>query len=212
MTPGVMHSLFPRDDHKLPGVAVAVVTNNHDPEGLGRVKVRFPWLNDDDESFWARVASPMAGPGRGFFFLPEVDDEVLVAFEHGEMGHAYVIGALWNGKDKPPVSNSDGKNDLRTIKSRSGHVLRFNDSDGDAKIEIADKSGNNKIVISTADNTVKISADSDIVIESSTGKIKLSGMGIEIESKTDVKVKAQTSVDVQATAEANIKGAMVNLN
>ena len=62
------------------GVTVGVVTNNQDPDGLGRVKVRFPWLSDDDESFWARVVTPMAGNGRGLYLLPEVDDEVLVAF------------------------------------------------------------------------------------------------------------------------------------
>src|SRR5205085_2988322 len=123
------------------GVVVGVVTNNQDdPDGLGRVKVKFPWLSNDEESFWARVAVPMAGKERGFYFLPEVEDEVLVAFEHGDPRFPYVLGSLWNGQDKPPEKN-DGKNNVRVIKSRSGHVIRLNDEDGKEKIESIDKSG-----------------------------------------------------------------------
>ena len=81
------------------GVVVGIVTNNQDPENMHRVKVRFPWLSNDVESNWARVAAPMAGKGRGAYFLPEVDDEVLVAFEHGQVDHPFVVGCLWNGKD-----------------------------------------------------------------------------------------------------------------
>src|SRR5262249_55069754 len=103
------------------GVVVGVVTNNQDPDKLGRVKVKFPWLSADHESGWARIACPMAGNGRGFFFLPEVDDEVLIAFEHGRVEFPYVVGSLYNGKDKPPGDNGDGKNNLRSLKSRSGH-------------------------------------------------------------------------------------------
>src|ERR1700750_1699162 len=87
---------------RLHGVVIGIVTNNQDPDGMHRVKVRFPWLNLDDESHWARVATPMAGDKRGAYFLPEPDDEVLVAFEHGSLEHPYVIGSLWNGKDKAP--------------------------------------------------------------------------------------------------------------
>ena len=82
------------------GVVVGIVTNNQDPDNMHRVKVRFPWLNQDHESNWARVATSMAGNGRGAYFLPEVDDEVLVAFEHGLIDQPYVIGSLWNGKDQ----------------------------------------------------------------------------------------------------------------
>ena len=86
------------------GVVVGVVTNNQDPDGMHRVKVHFPWLSDDVESNWARVAAPMAGGNRGVYFLPEVDDEVLVAFEHGKVDHPYVIGSLWNQQDRPHIS------------------------------------------------------------------------------------------------------------
>ncbi|MFI5385008.1 MAG: VgrG-related protein, partial [Fimbriimonadales bacterium] len=86
-------------------IAIGIVTDNVDPDGLGRIKVKYPWLMDDT-SFWARMASPMAGPGRGIYFLPEVNDEVLVAFEHGDIHHPYMIGALWNGVDTPIEPNS----------------------------------------------------------------------------------------------------------
>src|SRR6185295_11928909 len=115
---------------RINGVVVGVVTNNQDPDGMGRVKVKFPWLSDQDESHWARVAAPMAGKERGFYFLPEVEDEVLVAFEHGDARFPYVLGALWNGKEGPPAKNDDGKNNIRVIKSRSGHIIRLTDEDG----------------------------------------------------------------------------------
>ena len=111
----------------------------------------------------------MAGDGRGAYFLPEVDDEVLLAFEHGSIEHPYVLGALWNGKDRPHESNADGENNNRSIKSRSGHVLRLCDRSGQESIEIIDKSGNNKIVISTNGNQIAIEADGDIAITSRSG-------------------------------------------
>ena len=142
-------NLFMQDvqNGRLYGLVVGVVTNNKDPEQLGRVKVRFSWLSEQDESNWARIASPMAGNGQGIYFLPEVEDEVLVAFEQGDVAFPYILGALWNGKDKPPVTNEDGKNDVRVIKSRSGHVIRLTDEASKEKIEIIDQSGKNNIVI-----------------------------------------------------------------
>jgi uncharacterized protein involved in type VI secretion and phage assembly len=199
-------------DSRFYGPVIGIVTNNKDPDGLGRVKVRFPWLSDADESFWARVVTPMAGKQRGMFFLPEVDDEVLVAFEHGEIAFPFILGALWNGQDTPPETNQDGKNNLRFIKSRSGHIVRLDDSDGDEKIEIIDKSTKNSITISTKDNTITISADADITISSKTGKLKLSGKGVEISSQAEVKVEAAQNMDLQAGPQLNIKGSVVNIN
>lgn len=191
-------------DGKCYGVVVGIVTNNRDPDNMHRVKVRFPWLNQNDESNWARVANPMAGNGRGIYFLPEVDDEVLLAFEHGSIEHPYVVGSLWNGKDQPHESNSDGSNDNRSIKSRSGHVVRLCDKSGSESIEIIDKSGNNKIVICTSGNKILMEATGDIEITSQTGNIKLSAVGIEL--------KAQANVDISANAQVNIKGTLVNIN
>lgn len=210
----LLRSLLARtdDDGRYFGVVVGIVTNNHDPENMHRVKVRFPWLNLDDESNWARVASAMAGNGRGAYFLPEVDDEVLVAFEHGSVEHPYVIGALWNGKDAAPESNADGNNDNRAFHSRSGHVIRMSDKAGSEKIEIIDKTGHNRVVISASDNSISIEAQGDIAIRSQTGKVTIEGVGVEIDSKAGVKVSANTTIDATATATMNLKGALINLN
>jgi uncharacterized protein involved in type VI secretion and phage assembly len=197
---------------RINGVVVGVVTNTQDPDGMGRVKVKFPWLSDADESNWARIAVPMAGKERGIYFLPEVDDEVLVAFEHGDARFPYVVGALWNGTDAPPAKNDDGKNDIRVIKSRSGHVIRLTDKDGEEKIELIDKSEKNSIVFDTAKNTITITTDKDITLSASQGTIKLDAQKIEIKSSADTKIEAGAGMDVKASGEMNIKGATVNIN
>ena len=194
------------------GVVVGIVTNNRDPENMHRVKVRFPWLSNDVESNWARVAAPMAGKDRGVYFLPEVDDEVLVAFEHGRVDHPYVLGCLWNGQDTAPENNNDGENNHRTIKSRSGHVVRLNDAAGSETIEIIDKSGNNKIVVNTADNSIAVEAQADITIKSATGKLTMEAVGIEIKSQAGVSVQAMQSLDLKANAQVTVKGALIQLN
>lgn len=203
--------LFPKQSPRALGVAVGLVTNNQDPEGLGRVKVKYPWLGDDDESYWARLVVPMAGNDRGTWFLPEVDDEVLIAFDQGSLDYPYVLGALWNGKDKPPESNSDGKNNHRTIKSRSGHIIRMDDTDGSEKLEIIDKSGNNKIVIDSSQNSVTIESGGDIKL-TAKGKVTLSGNGVEIQSQANGSFKASANLDVNASGQLNLKGSMVNIN
>jgi uncharacterized protein involved in type VI secretion and phage assembly len=194
------------------GVVVGVVTNNQDPDGMHRVKVRFPWLSDDVESNWARVAAPMAGGNRGVYFLPEVDDEVLIAFEHGKVDHPYVIGSLWNGSDGAPESNADGENNHRTIQSRSGHVIRLNDQSGGETIEIIDKSGNNKIIVATSDNSITIEADGDIAIRSRSGKLTMRANGIEVKSDAGITVQAAMNMDLKANANMTVKGAMVQIN
>lgn len=205
--------LVERDDSsRVTGVVVGVVTNNQDPDGLGRIKVKFPWLSDADESSWARIAAPMAGKERGLYFLPEVDDEVLVIFEHGDLRFPFVLGALWNGKDKPPADNADGKNSVRLIKSRSGHLVRLNDEDGKEKIEIIDKSEKNSIVFDTANNTITITSDKDITLAAPQGTIKLDAQKVEIKSSADAKIEAGAGMDVKASGTLNVKGATVNIN
>ena len=198
--------------NRINGVVVGVVTNNQDPDGMGRVKVKFPWLSDADESFWARVAVPMAGKERGFYFLPEVDDEVLVAFEHGDARFPYVLGALWNGKDAPPAKNDDGKNNVRVIKSRSGHVIRLTDEGGKEKIEIIDKSKKNSVVFDTSKNKITITADKEILLSAPNGTIKLEAKEIEIKSSAGAKIKSGAGLDVEASATMKIKGQAVNIN
>ncbi len=194
------------------GVVVGVVSNNEDPDGMHRVKVRFPWLGGDVESHWARVSTPMAGAGRGVYFLPEVDDEVLVAFEHGSIDHPFVIGSLWNGQDGAPESNSDRSNNMRALHSRSGHIVRLDDSSGAEKIEILGHSGQSKIVIDSSANKISIEASSDITIQSTSGKLTLQANGIEMTSQAGVTIRASQNVDVQATGQMSLQGSIINLN
>jgi uncharacterized protein involved in type VI secretion and phage assembly len=201
-----------RDRQRVYGVVTGVVTNNQDPDKLGRVRVNFPWLSDEDESWWARVAAPMAGDQRGLYLLPEVDDEVLVVFEHGDVRFPYVIGALWSENAPPPETNEEGSNDHRVLKSRSGHVIRLDDTDGDEKIEIVDKDEKNSIVVSTANGTITIAGDSDIEIKSANGKLKLSANGIEITSQAGVSIEASADLNVKASGQLNAKGSTVNIN
>ena len=186
------------------GVVVGIVSNNRDDDGLNRVKVTFPWLSEEEESHWARVASFMAGEERGAVLLPEVGDEVLVAFEHGDVNRPYVLGALWNGTDKPPVTNSDGKNNVRLLKSRSGHQVVLDDTDGSEKIAIQDKSGKNSIVWDTASNTITITTDKDIALKAPQGKISLDAQ--------EVAIKSSAGTTVEASGTLTVKGATVNIN
>ncbi len=201
-----------RRESKIYGVVVGIVTNNKDPEGLGRVKVKIPRISGEDESNWARVVSFMAGKERGAFFLPDVDDEVLVAFEYGNINIPYIVGSLWNGKDKPPVTNDDGKNNIRIIKSRSGHIIRLDDTEGKEKIEIVDKSENNKIVIDTKDKKISIKSDKDIEISAPNGKVTIEAKDIEAKSTASTKIEASSGLDLKASGTMNIKGATVNIN
>jgi uncharacterized protein involved in type VI secretion and phage assembly len=191
--------------NQLYGVTIGVVTNNQDPDNLGRIKVKFPWLSDQQESAWARLLSPMAGKDRGFYCLPEVDDEVLVAFEHGQVEFPYILGSLWNGKDKPPSKNSDGKNNQRLIKSRSGHVIILDDTNNEEKIIIRDKTAKNEIVIDSKQNSMTIKVDKDLTIETKGNiSLKSSGGDVAIECK-NLKIQAQQSCDIKANVQCNIE-------
>lgn len=200
-----------------PTLAIGVVTNAQDPEGLGRVKVKFPWLSDQDESDWARMVTPGGGPQRGLQFVPEVNDEVMVGFEQGDIQCAYVLGGLWNGQDAPPkksdqLLSSDGKVQERLIRSRSGHVITLDDTEGAEKVSVVDKSGNkvvidsaaNKLTIEvqgdteiTANGSVKITAQDSISLHAQTGQVQVQGMGVKVDG---------------GAATVDVSGSMINLN
>jgi uncharacterized protein involved in type VI secretion and phage assembly len=197
------------------GVAIGIVTNNRDPEGLGRVKVRYP-TREDQESFWARIAVPMAGPGRGTYFLPEVDDEVLVAFDQDDVRHPYVIGALWNGQDSPPQTNADGQNDIRQIKSRSGHELTFNDRSGSEQIELKTQAGHLiRIDDTTGSEKIEIQdarGSNRITIDSTQGSIEVESLQrIKLKS-TQIDIEATAAMNIKATGVLTIKGTLVQIN
>ncbi len=136
---------------KFPGVVIGLVINTNDPEGEGRVQLEFPWMPGSLHSSWAPIAAPMAGPSRGQFYSPEVGDEALVAFEHGDFDHPFVVGFLWNGVDQPP--ESDRKK--RVIVSVSGHRITLDDSPGAEKIEIKSSSGQT-ITIDDAQQSIEL--------------------------------------------------------
>ena len=192
-------------DGDVKGVATAVVTNNKDPEKQGRVKVKYAWRATEDESFWARIVTFMGGPDRGGYFLPEVGDEVLVAFENGDIDHPFILGALWSDKLKPPETNADGKNDRRLIKSRSGHEIILDDSEGNEKIEIKDQSGSNLITIDSSKNTIEITSGQDINLKAA-GKISLECAQFELKSDATTTVEAGGSLNLKASGSATLKG------
>jgi len=217
---------FRETRQQISGVAIALVKSTKDPEGLGRVQINLPWRGKENEMYWARLATLMGGNGRGTFFYPDVDDEVLVAFEHGDIDSPYIIGALWNNQDKPPEKNSDGKNNIKMIKTRTGHIIKLDDTDGSEKIEIIDKTEGNKISIDSANNKISIVSAGDIELLASDGKITIDATEIEIKSSITVntkkiEIKSSDSAKIVAssavmeltnTGAMNIKGSTVNIN
>lgn len=192
------------------GMAIALVTQNKDPDNLCRVKVSFPWHEKSTESYWARLASPMAGDDRGLVLIPEVGDEVLVGFEREDIRFPIILGALWGGKDKPPQSNGDGKNDKRIFQSRKKHYLLFDDG-SQGVVALAHQKGR-KVTFS----------DDGIVLEDGQGnsvKIDSNAGSITIEAAKDLKFKATTialeasgTLDLKATGTLTVRGATVNIN
>ena len=193
---------------------VGIVVDNKDPDKLGRVKVKFPTLSED-ASHWAPISALGAGADRGWFFLPEIDDEVLVMFAHGELSRPVVLGALWNGVDKPPESNGGG-NERRLFHSRCGHELIFDD-DGD-KIVFQDGNGIGVIEI-TADAINVTAKQGDIQTQSPNGQTNVKAKdiamkcasGANLKSDANMKVSAE-SVTVDGGGKLDISGAKVDMN
>ena len=187
------------------GVATAIVSANTDPDQLGRVKLRLPWRAQEFETDWVRIAVPMAGPDRGTYFLPEVGDEVLVAFDRDDIRYPYVIGALWSRTDKPPEKNADGKNAIRLVKTRAGHLLRFDDSDGKGVILIQLVDGKkvqidtDGIQIDDGANTIKLDAKAGTVAIEAKQSLTLKAPKIAIEASATLDIKGGQSMSAQAT-------------
>ncbi len=198
------------------GVIPAIVTDTVDPKKINRVKVKFPTLTETHTSTWAPVVAPGAGPDRGIQWFPEVNDEVLVAFESGDINHPYILGGIWNGKDAPPdpAPVQAGKTRVRIFKTRVGHVLKMIDEDkgGEKKgIYLIDSSTSNKITIDTTTKKITIESAGDIEIKA-TQNMTLNATGnVDIKGRA-VNVEAQSTLDLKATGPANLKGAVVNIN
>jgi len=201
------------------GVIEAVVTDNKDPEAYGRIQVEFPWLGGGTLSAWARMSTPMAGNAMGWVIYPEVGDEVLIDFVNGNVNEPIILGALFNGKDKPPFDNADGENNIRTLVSRSGHVIEIDDTSGAEKITLRDTSGGLEIVMDTAEKLISFKSSGDITFEA-TSNWTVEAKEISMKASSNVKQEAGANFEAKAGAnnniegggQVNIKGSMVNLN
>lgn len=192
------------------GVAVAVVRENKDDSGLARVKVSYPWYDQPRQSYWARVAMPMSGGKRGVYFIPEVGDEVLVAFDRGDLRFPYVVGCLWNGVEQAPETNGDGKNDKRLIHTRKGHKLTFDDgAKGLVQLELNDGKK-----LSIDDDGIKLddAKGNSLVIQSSSGAITIEAKASLTLKAAQVSIEATGTMNIKAGATLGLRGALVNIN
>ncbi|HWC80528.1 MAG TPA: VgrG-related protein [Pseudonocardiaceae bacterium] len=204
------------------GLVPGVVSDVKDPDQLGRVKLTFPWLDNDFSSNWARIAQSGAGLNRGAVVLPEVGDEVLVGFEHGDFDAPYVLGGLFNGKDTlprlsaDPVDGNSGEIAVRAFVSRKGHRVEFIETDG-----ILIRSGDQKLIVKldaknemielTSSKGVHVKADNGVTIESGQGPLALKGQKITLNSDTDVEVTANAALKMTANSQAQLQGATVSV-
>jgi uncharacterized protein involved in type VI secretion and phage assembly len=187
------------------GIVIGTVVDLDDPERIGRIKVQYPHLGDE-QSDWARLVVPMAGNDRGCFFRPEKGDEVLVAFEHGEARRPHIVGSLWSTVDKPPEDDGQPvENNWRFIKSRSGHVIKLDDTRGKERIELIDKDGQRKVIIDSANRKIQVICEQgDVEVTAKAGSVKIEAMTVE--------VKASASMTLEAAGTMTIKGATVSIN
>lgn len=190
---------------QMPGLVEAIVVDNVDPEQLGRVKVKFPTLPEMPESWWARLVMPMAGRERGWMTIPEIDDEVLVAFVHGDFNHAIVLGSLYNGVDTPPYANEDGENNLRVFQSRSGHRLTFDDTTGSERMELVSHNQEIRIIWDSANKTLSIYAGKDIIVEAAE-TISWKCKDFMLEATQTVSMKAGQGMTVQTGTDCTVNG------
>lgn len=173
----------------------AVVIDTNDPEGLGRIKVRFYWQSSKEETPWIRVVTPYAGNNKGIFFIPEVDEEVLVAFENNNAENPYVVGAHYNGKKKADDWKSD-KNLKKGIRTKSGHTIEFNDEGGKEEIIIYDHDKVNTITLSSHDKLLTISCKGDL---------KINAQKIDITAEKDYTLDVKGKIDITSQKDTEIK-------
>lgn len=218
------------------GLVTGIVTNNEDPLGMGRVRVQFPWLDDESESCWARLVAPMAGPDRGLFCMPEIDDEVLLAFEHGDMNRGFVVGAVWNGEDAPPLATDSALDGGAVIQrawtTRAGNRILLDDSDGDLGItvELGDdkhrivlmggssgdtgitiESDRNTIVLNSSQNTLEIDVAGDVTVRAQ-GAAEVEANDITVEARAGLELKGGSSISIESNGQVQVRGSQIALN
>lgn len=220
------------------GILIGVVTNNQDPDKLGRVKVWIPDLSESDankfETTWARLCTPMAGKERGFYSVPHVEDEVLVAFCHGDIAYPIVLGSAWNGEDLPPQTNDmcskfaednvrgggtvvdykiddknspydtkakdyneNKENELRFMRSKSGHLAILDDTKSNERVTFADKTHENRFSLRSKPNKVVFTSEKgDIELYAPKGTIYLEAKQIQTLTDTATKIESKDKFDV----------------
>lgn len=168
----------------------AMVVDVGDPEGLGRVLVHMPALPDSPE-VWARLATLMAGDESGSWFVPEVGDEVLVVLEGGDPRWPHVVGALWNEGRRPPEQmDGGGENNIKSLSTRSGVKITFDDSNGSEKLKLETPAGQ---VVELDDGAQKV------IIEDVHGnRLRLDASGVSVETYGTAKVAA-SKVEIAAS-------------
>lgn len=199
---------------KFNGVTVGKVTDINDKAHLGRIKVSFPHIADGCQSGWARLAMPWAGQQRGSYFVPEVDDEVMVAFEHSDIRFPVVIGCVWSGKAVPP--ETDPNLERRGLRSKTGHQLVFDDSAGRQNLTVKSQGGHQLVLDDTSGSSRIVIADAQqkvsIVLDVSSGKVTISATTGEIDLEASKLTIHGQSIELNADSSLDLKGTSVTLN
>ena len=208
-------------DKRFYGVTIGLVASVDDPDAQGRVQLRFPWFADEVESGWAPISRPLAGKDRGFYYMPEVDDEALVAFEFGDFNHPIVLGFLHNGVDLPPYNGID--HSVRRVKTVAGHVLEFDDRGGQESVRLH-SNGGHQLELRDDPGQIKLSTKSGttVTIDDTPSQIQLrtvTGVSLTISDTGGVSVSAPTgavsvnslSSQVTSTGSASLIAPSVNV-
>lgn len=209
----------------VPAVVNAVVTAAKDPENQGRVKVKFPVLSDNYESWWARTVQTGAGASRGAVVLPEVGDEVLVAFGHGSFQQPFVLGGLYNGQDQPDkpwadhVGSTDGAVTRRAFVSRTGMLVEFLESPDGEQVTVSTSGGKQKISLVQkpdaaiqilSEGPVNVTAKKDVAVTTPTGQVTIKGKKVTVEALSELELKGAT-VKISGSASAELKAPSVKV-
>ena len=201
---------------RIDGVTIALVTDNKDPMDLGRVKIKLPWLADLYESDWARVVSPGAGNKTGLVFLPDVDDEVLVAFEHGDIRRPYVLGGLWSTVSAAAIGRLTCSTTATTarqgIVSRRNHRMLFFDDDQDLGVAVMTGDDKLRISLNATGTVIHVFADGKIQIEAKQDVEITSQQSITVEAQQQLTLKGNSGVKIQSGGQVEVAGSLIKLN
>ena len=209
-------------------VYTARVVSTKDPDSLGRVQVALDGFETAIELPWIRLVGPYASKEFGAFFLPEVDDEVILLQGDGDsLDQLLCLGSVYNGKHKPKTPDDDGKNNIKEIRTRSGHAITLDDTDGEEKLSIHTPDKKLILEFDHKEGTITLTSDKKVIVDVSdgeisvkckdaklnaSGKITVKGDGdIKVEGSASIEVKASSSLKVESSAQVTVKGATVKV-